>query len=198
MPTIDPRIDAYIAKSPDYAKPILKHLRALIHKGCPQVKETIKWNFASFVHNKKILVQVAAFKNHCSFGFWHRDMHKKLGAETGEHAHFRNLTTLADLPKDAILLRLIKDAAKLNESDQRPARAPRKPAKPLKVPSDLAAALKTNKTAQANLNSMPPSHRNEYIEWITEAKRPETRKKRLTTALDWLAAGKSRNWKYER
>jgi uncharacterized protein YdeI (YjbR/CyaY-like superfamily) len=198
MSSKDPRIDAQISKSAEFARPILVHLRGLIHKGCPDVDETIKWGFASFVYNKKILCQMAAFKKHCSFGFWHRDMHKKMAAVTGVAGHFRNLSTLTDLPKDAVLIRLIKEAAKLNESDDRPARAPRKPAKPLAVPRDLTGALKANARAGRNFKSLSASHRNEYIEWITEAKRAETREKRLETTVHWLAEGKSRNWKYQR
>jgi uncharacterized protein YdeI (YjbR/CyaY-like superfamily) len=198
MPKTDPRVDALIAKSADFAKPILKHLRKLVHAGCPEVQETIKWGFASFVYKDKILCQMAAFKKHCSYGFWHRDMHTKMEKATGVAGHFRNLTTLGDLPKDAVLLRLIKEAAKLNESDERPARAARKPAKPLAVPKDLSSALKANLKARDRFKSMSPSHRSEYIEWISEAKRAETRKKRLATTIQWLERGKSRNWKYER
>jgi uncharacterized protein YdeI (YjbR/CyaY-like superfamily) len=198
MPKTDRRVDALIAKSADFAKPILKHLRKLIHAGCPQVEETIKWGFASFVYNGTILCQMAAFKKHCSYGFWHRDMHRKMKEATGVAGHFRNLVGVDDLPKDAVLIRLIKEAAKLNESDERPARAPRKPAKALAVPKNLAAALRGNAKAGANFKSLSTSHRNEYIDWITQAKRAETREKRLATTIEWLEKGKSRNWKYER
>ena len=198
MPKTDPRIDALSAKSADFAKPILTHLRKLIHRGCPDVEETIKWGFASFVHDG-ILCQMAAFKAHCSFGFWNSGMQAKLYDAIGskDKKHFRNLVSLADLPPDKTMLALIKEAAKLNESGVKITRV-RKPAKPLKVPADLADALKASKKAQASFRDMSPSHRNEYIEWITEAKRPETRAKRVATTMQWLAVGKSRNWKYDR
>ncbi len=70
MPTThDPRIDAYIAKSVPFAQPIMEHCRALIHEACPEVTETIKWGMPSFEY-KGILCGFAAFKAHCSFGFW--------------------------------------------------------------------------------------------------------------------------------
>jgi uncharacterized protein YdeI (YjbR/CyaY-like superfamily) len=198
MPKTDPRIDAHIAKSADFAKPILTHLRKLIHSGCPNVEETIKWGFASFVHHG-ILCQMAAFKAHCSFGFWNSGMQTKLYTAVGskDKKHFRNLASLADLPPDKTMLALIKEAAKLNESGVKITKV-RKPAKPLKVPADLAAAMKKSGKAKANFDAMPPSHRNEYIDWINEAKRPETRAKRVATTIEWLTKGKSRNWKYER
>ena len=198
IPKTDPRIDAYIAKSADFAKPILTHIRKLVHTGCPDVEETIKWGFASFVH-RGILCQMAAFKNHCSFGFWNSRMQQKLYAavDSKEKKHFRNLVSLADLPPNKIMVALIKEAAKLNESGVKITKE-RKPAKPLKVPADLVAALKASEKAKSNFDAMSPSHRNEYIDWIIEAKRPEIRAKRLATAVEWLTNGKSRNWKYER
>jgi uncharacterized protein YdeI (YjbR/CyaY-like superfamily) len=197
MPKTDSRIDAHIAKSADFAKPILEHIRKLVHAARPEVEETVKWNFPTFSRNG-IVCHMAAFKAHCAFGFWNSGMQAKLYAAVGskETKHFRNLTALSDLPKDKVLVALIKEAVKLNESGVKLTKI-RKPAKPLKVPSDLAAAIKSDKKAQSNFKALSPNHRNEYIEWITEAKRAETRAKRVATAIDWLAKGKSRNWKYE-
>ena len=145
---------------------------------------------------------MAAFKEHCTFGFWHKGMEavlEKDGAK-GDQAwgSLGRITSLRDLPSDKALLRYVRMAAKLNESDA-PAR-PRpagKKAAPLPVPADLAAALKKNRKAAATFERFSPSHRRDYIEWITEAKREETRRKRLATTLEWLEEGKSRNWKYE-
>ena len=203
MKKTDPRIDAYIARSATFAKPILRRLRALVHDGCPEVEETLKWSHPSFLQNGKILCGMAAFKAHCTFGFWHQEMEKVLGedAASADEAMgiLGRITSLADLPSDAAMRRYIRKAAKLNESETpaRP-RPARKPAPPLPVPADLAAALKKNKAAAATFASFSPSHRKEYIEWITEAKRDETRATRLATTLEWLAQGKSRNWKYEK
>jgi uncharacterized protein YdeI (YjbR/CyaY-like superfamily) len=200
--TKDPRIDAYIARSAEFARPVLGHLRRLVHEGCPTAEETIKWGMPSFVHGGKILCGMAAFKGHCTFGFWHKRMNGVLGPDDSKSGEamgsLGRITSLGDLPSDRRLLGYIRKAAKLNESDE-PARpkAARRPTKPLPVPGDLSAALKKNRAAAAAFEKFSPSHRNEYVEWITEAKRDETRARRLATALEWLAEGKHRNWKYE-
>lgn len=200
-PQTDPRVDAYIAKSAAFAQPILKHLRALVHEAIPDIEETIKWSMPSFGRAGGIVCHVAAFKAHCALGFWHQGMAAVIG-DHGSKADeamgsFGRITSLADLPSDKTMLGYFKQAAKLGESDV-PAR-PKPKAKPKSTtvaPDDLAAALKKNKAAAATFEKFSPSHRREYIEWITEAKRPETREKRLATTLEWLAEGKSRNWKY--
>jgi uncharacterized protein YdeI (YjbR/CyaY-like superfamily) len=197
----DPRIDAYIAKSAEFARPILKHLRELVHQGCPEASETMKWSVPHFEYAGAILCSMAAFKAHCAFGFWHRGMEAilrkdKIDGETAMGS-FGRITSLDDLPSDKTMLRYIGEAAQLNASGQpgRP-RTASGPAREVTVPADLAAALKKNKAAAKTFEQFSPSHRKEYIQWITEAKRAETREKRLTTTLDWLAHGKPRNWKY--
>ena len=203
MKNTDPRIDAYIAKSADFAKPVLRHLRKLVHEGCPEAEETMKWSHPSFMCGGKILCGMAAFKAHCTFGFWHKGMEAVLGsdgANAGEAmGSLGRITGVDGLPAERTMLRYIRKAAALNESDApgRP-RPAGKPAPALKVPADLAAALKKNRKAAATFEDFSKSHRNEYVDWITEAKRDETRAKRLATALEWLAEGKSRNWKYEK
>lgn len=202
MKNTDPRVDAYIAKAAEFAKPILSHLRKLVHEGCPDTEETLKWSMPAFLHAGKIMAGMAAFKQHCTFGFWHQGMERVLESEGEKEAtamgSFGRITSLEDLPSDRAMLRYIKKAAVLNESDvpARP-RPAKRPSAPPAVPDDLAAALKKNKAAAASFEKFSPSHRKEYIDWITEAKRDETRQKRLSTALEWLAQGKSRNWKYE-
>jgi len=196
----DPRIDAYIARSAEFAKPILRHLRKLVHRGCPEVEETMKWSMPFFMHHG-ILCHLAAFKAHCSFGFRHQVMETILDRELGKGedgmGHFGRITSLADLPADRTMLGYIHQAAKLMESG-RPARPAPKP-KPKSadvVPAVLSAALRKNKAAAATFAKFSPSHRREYIEWINGAKRDETREKRLATTIEWLGAGKPRHWKY--
>ena len=200
--SLDPRIDAYIAKAAPFAQPILQHLRRLVHAGCPEATETIKWGFPHFEYAGGILGSMAAFKAHCVFGFWHRGMESVLGeygarSETAMGSLGR-ITRLADLPGDKEMIRLVREAARLNASGApaRPRSAGKPASKELPVPGDLATALKKNRAAAKTFAEFRPSHRKEYIEWITEAKRAETREKRLATTLDWLAAGKPRNWKY--
>jgi len=195
----DPRVDAYIAKSAGFAQPILRHLRALVHQACPTAEETIKWGMPSFTHHG-ILCGMAGFKAHCTFGFWRRGMTEVIGRDGGKAEQamgsLGRITRLADLPGDRAMLGYIRQAAKLNEAGG-PARPKPKPKKALAVPADLAGALKKNAAAAKTFADFSPSARREYIEWITEAKRPSTRQQRLATTLEWLAAGKKRNWKYE-
>ena len=199
-PKTDPRIDVTIAAAAEFARPILRHLRALVHEACPAVEETMKWNHAAFVLDGKILCMVGTFKAHCTFGFWHKDAQRLVARELGKADDAGGLmgriTKIADLPDDATMRRYLKHAASLAGSDV-PARPPRKPKPPARVPDDLALALRKNKAAAKTFENLSPSHRRDYIEWVTEAKRGKTRQKRLATTLEWLAEGKSRNWKYE-
>jgi uncharacterized protein YdeI (YjbR/CyaY-like superfamily) len=190
----DPRVDAYIAKSAKFAQPILKHLRALVHAGCPDVVETVKWSFPHFEH-EGVLCSMAAFKEHCAFGFWNRAM--KIPARKEAMGQFGSIKALSDLPADKFMLGYIREAARLNETGQKVGPIRRK-LKPLPVPPELRAALKENPAALARFESFSPSHRREYNEWIGEAKTDETRRNRTETAIGWIAEGKSRNWKYMR
>jgi len=202
MKKTDPRVDAYIGKAAGFAKPILTHLRKLVREACPEAEETMKWSMPSFVYRGKILGGMAAFKEHCTFGFWHQGMSAVLGGDAQKPdsamRSFGRVTSVNDLPSDKKMALYIRKAAALNESDApaRP-RPAKRPVAPLVVPEDLAAGLKKNKAAAATFEKFSPSNRKEYIDWITEAKRDETRQKRLATTLEWLAKGKSRNWKYE-
>ena len=199
----DVRVDEKIAKAPAFARPILTHLRQLVHTACPDVEETIKWQMPFFVYKGQSMCHMAAFKAHCILGFWHPEIEaalarEGLGEKVGESAGlFGRITRREDLPDDAVLLRFIAEAARHNESGKparpRPPESARRPE--AVVPNDLAARLAGNARAGAAFKSFSPSHRREYIEWITEAKREETREKRLATTLEWLTEGKSRHWK---
>jgi uncharacterized protein YdeI (YjbR/CyaY-like superfamily) len=198
MPKLDPRVDAYISKSAPFARPILEKLRALVHEGCPEVVETLKWSAPAFVHHGP-LAQMAAFKAHCTFGFWKGKLVTESLKEHEAMGQFGRLTSLADLPPDAVVVAYARKAAALNESGAKLERPVKQPKHPIAIPDDLAAELAKRKhsKARATFEASSPSHRREYLEWITEAKRPETRAKRLATTLEWLAEGKSRNWKYQ-
>jgi uncharacterized protein YdeI (YjbR/CyaY-like superfamily) len=190
----DPRVDAYIAKSADFAKPILEYLRETVHGAVPGLEETMKWSMPAFYY-KGPLCNMAAFKEHCAFGFWKGSL---VVGDVAREAmgHMGRITSLKDLPPKKELVRLIKEAARLNDEGVKVERAPRTAKKPAKTPDDLAAALARNKKASATFENFPPSHRREYIEWITDAKGEETRKRRVAQAVEWMAEGKSRNWKY--
>lgn len=194
----DPRVDAYIAKSAEFARPILTYLRDTVHECCPQVEESIKWGMPHFLY-EGMLCSMAAFKQHCAFGFWK-------GALLVDHARndeamgqFGRITSLGEAPGRKLLAGYIRKAMVLNESGAQPARRTKdaQPRPPAEVPADLAAALGKDRRAAAVFDAFSPSHRREYIEWITEAKREETRANRLARTLEWLAEGKPRNWKYQ-
>lgn len=195
-----PEVDAYIAKSAPFARPILERLRAVVHRACPGVVEAIKWGMPAFEY-KGPFAGMAAFKAHAVFGFWkHELLDDPAGVleKTDRTAmgNFGCLRAVDDLPSDAVLARLVKAAAKLNDAG---VKLPRNTTvrKTVPVPPDFAKALRAKPKALAAFDAFSPSHRREYLEWIVEAKRPETREKRIATALEWLAAGKHRNWKYE-
>ncbi|MBK8003026.1 MAG: YdeI/OmpD-associated family protein [Gemmatimonadetes bacterium] len=202
MGTRDPRIDAYIAKSAEFARPILSHFRALVHKAAPDVTETMKWSMPHFDHGG-IMCGMAAFKAHAAIGFWKSELIVDARYDKSEEAMgaLGRLTTLKDLPPDRVLLSYIKQAVRLNAEGvkaphmaRREARAKKPETRP---PADLAAALKKSARARKHWEAFPPSHRREYIEWITSAKQAETRARRLATCLSQVAEGKSQNWKYE-
>ncbi len=197
----DARVDAYIARAEDFARPILKHIRRIVHEGCPDVEETLKWRFPHFMY-KGILCSMASFKQHCAFGFWKGDLLEK---KPGDRANkpgpamgqYGRITTIADLPDEATLLRYVKDAAALNDRGvRRPARARPATKRRLSMPRDLKRALARSRKARATFDGFSFSNRREYVEWIAGAKGEKTRKRRLETAVAWMAEGKVRNWKY--
>ena len=195
----DPRIDAYIAKSEGFAKPILAHLRKLVHAACPQAEETMKWSFPHFDY-KGMLCSMASFKQHCAFGFWKAsllaDPQKLLSNETAM-GHFGRITSLDDLPPDKTIMAYIKEAVKLNDEGVKvPVKTKSGEKRKLTIPADFKAALHKNKKALQTFEAFSPTNKREYVEWITEAKTGETRQKRLETAIEWMAEGKIRNWKY--
>ena len=194
MPKHDPRVDAYVAKAPEFARPILEHLRALVHRNCPDVEETIKWRMPTFMHHG-MLAGMAAFKQHCTFCFW---KHKLVVGEDGDESamgQFGSLKSVKDLPSTKVLTGYIKKAMRLNEAGIAVPRT-RVPRAAPRTPPDLDAALKKNKKAQATFAAFSPSAKREYVDWVSEAKREETRAKRVATAVEWMAEGKQRNWKY--
>jgi uncharacterized protein YdeI (YjbR/CyaY-like superfamily) len=192
----DARVDAYIAKAADFAKPILTHVREVVHASCPDVEEAMKWSFPHFMY-KGMLCSMAAFKEHAAFGLWKGSLVLGRGKEADAMGQFGRITTLADLPSKSVLAGYIRKAAALNDAGVKVERKPRRAApKVLRVPPELAAALKRNKKAQATFDGFSPSQKREYVEWIAEAKSDDTRARRLQTAIECMAEGKSRNWKY--
>jgi uncharacterized protein YdeI (YjbR/CyaY-like superfamily) len=199
----DPRVDAYIEKAAPFARPVLKHIRKLMHQACPQVNESVKWGMPFFIQQGVILANMAAFKQHCAFGFWGSEMKKLLAADGLESSQamgsLGRIAGMQDLPPDRTLLTYMSRAAGMVESGERKKSIdrPKKTAKrPVRIPAELTAALKKNKLAAKAFEGFSPSCRREYADWITEAKRPETREKRLAQAITWMAQGKTRYWKY--
>ena len=197
MANTDPRVDAFIEKKAPFAQPILRHLRAVVHRACPEVEETIKWGMPSFTYKGQILAGMAAFKEHATFGFWRsKDV---TGTNEAESAmgQFGRLTSVADLPDDAVLEAMVRKAAELIDSGTRAPRPLKHPKPELVMPDDLGAALAASPAAQSTYEGFPPGQKREYLERVTDAKRPETRARRIAQAVEWMAEGKRRNWKYE-
>lgn len=198
MPEFDKRIDAYIEKSQDFARPILEHLRKLVHEACPDVEETLKWSMPSLEY-KGMLCGFAAFKAHVKFMFWKEVLLKNDEFPANELAikGLARIASIKDLPKDKKIIALIHQAMELNEKGINVPKSVSAKGE-IVVPNELTVALEKNKKAKAVFEKFSPSHRREYSEWIAEAKTEPTRDKRIATAIEWLSEGKSRNWKYER
>jgi hypothetical protein len=192
MATKDPRVDEYIDNAAEFARSILTEIRSRVHAACPDCVETVKWSTPAFDY-KGALCGMAAFKAHCMFGFWKAPL---VVGGSNPHGRFRHLKSVADLPPKKEMAALIHKAMALNDDGVVVVRAREKKA-PARVPADLASALAKNKKARTAFTALSPSHRREYVEWVTEAKRDETRRQRIQTAVTWIAEGKSRNWKYQ-
>jgi hypothetical protein len=198
MGSRDPRIDAYIGNAAPFAQPILERLRGIVHEACPDAEETLKWGAPSFLHAGGILCMMAAFKQHASFGFWKHALVMGDDAPRDGMGSFGKLISLKDVPPKKELVALIQKAMRLNEEGVKTpgVRKTSTPKPPPVAPDDFAAALKKNRQACATFDGFSPGQQREYVDWITEAKRDETRQKRLAQAIEWLAEGKPRNWKY--
>lgn len=198
-------IDHYIDRAADFAKPVMEHLRALIHKAIPDIEEHVKWSMPAFYY-KGPLCSFAAFKNHAVFGFWKSRLIDDPGGFLGERANqggeamgnLGRITDIKDLPPDKVILDFLKQAKKLNEEGVKVPSAPKKKGPVAEIPEDLLAALSKNKKAMATYDGFSATNKKEYVEWITEAKTEATRKKRIETAVEWMSEGKIRNWKYAR
>ncbi len=206
-PTPNPKVDAYIAKAAPFAQPILMHWRGMIHQGCPGVVEEMKWSRPFFLHGGTILCNISAFKAHCSFGFWGAEIGKVLREDgvlqDGGMGSLGKITSVKELPPDKKLLGYIRQAAALIDAglgDNRivvARRVVKVPKPPVEVPAEFTAALRRDRKAAAAYAAFSPSCQREYAQWIADAKRPETRDRRIVQAVEWIAEGKQRNWKYQ-
>jgi len=196
MSSRNKRVDAYIAKSADFARPVLEHLREVAHAGCPDVVETIKWGVPAFEY-EGLLCHMAAFKRHCTFGFWRHELVVGEDSRSSQAmGSFGRLTAIEDLSSRRELTSYLKKAMRVNTSDDRSRREKALPRVGIRMPADFKAALAANPKALETYEGFAPSYKREYLEWITTAKREATRLKRIEQAVEWLAEGKRRNWKY--
>ena len=193
----DPRIDAYIARKNEFARPILEKVRERVHLAVPEAEEAIKWGAPAFLVDGKILLIIAAFKAHAAVNFWRGQELRGDEADADGMGQFGKLTSVADLPSDAELDRLIREAADLAKTASAPRKTKQAPkAEPTLHPA-FAKALASAPKAKATLDGFPPSAQRDYLEWISEAKQDATREKRIATAIEWLGQGKRRHWKYQ-
>jgi uncharacterized protein YdeI (YjbR/CyaY-like superfamily) len=194
VPVTDPRVDAYIATAKPFAQPILERIRRAVHAGCPEVVETIKWGVPAFEY-KGPLCGMAAFKAHCLLGFWKHPLMKTVKrAGAGE---FGRIESIDAMPTHAAIVKMVREAVGLNDAGVKVPRVS-KPKPPLETPAAMMAAIRKNRKAHQTFAAFSPSCRREYVEWITDAKTDQTRNRRITQAVEWIAEGKRRNWKYER
>jgi uncharacterized protein YdeI (YjbR/CyaY-like superfamily) len=193
----DPRIDAYIAKAAPFARPILEKVRERVHAAAPEAVETMKWSAPGFTIDGKILLMMAAFKAHAAINFWRGQEIGDGSPKAGAMGQFGKLTCVADLPADAVLDALIREAAALAKTAPAPRKVKHEPKPPAALHPEFAAALKANPNAQEALDGFPPSAQREYLDWVAEAKQDSTRSKRIADAVLWLSEGKRRHWKYE-
>ena len=193
-------VDVYISQSQDFAKPILKHIRELIHEGCPDVEEKMKWSFPTFNYKGSILCNMAAFKQHATFGFWKATLLRSNGvmpqADESAMGQFGRITKLSDLPSDKTILKIVREAVKLEDAGVKAQRKKISKKKELIIPDYFINAISKNKNAKKTFDAFSYSNKKEYVEWVSEAKTEETRNKRLATSIEWLSEGKQRNWKY--
>ncbi|MES2796551.1 MAG: DUF1801 domain-containing protein [Bacteroidota bacterium] len=201
MSKFNPKVDEFIAKSRDFAKPILEHLRQLVHDNCPEVEEKMKWSMPFFDYKGEMMCHMASFKQHCAFGFWKASLMKDatlLAVAQSEQAmgHLGKITSLADLPPDAKLASYIKEAMALNENGVKIKKPKTETKKEISVPSDFMDKLENNPLAIEYFEKSSYSFKKEYVVWIEEAKTEATRLKRMSQAIEWIAEGKGRNWKY--
>ncbi len=197
MATRDPRIDAYIEKAPEYARPVLVELRARVHAACPEVKETLKWRTPSFEHHG-LLGGMAAFKAYCTFGFWKETLLKKEPGLAAAIDAVGRMTTRADLPTKRAFAQVLAKAMALNEAGVAVPRRRSGTKPPLARNPDFLRALAANPKALRCFEAFPPGAQREYHEWIVDARKDDTRARRIEQAVVWIAEGKRRNWKYER
>lgn len=203
MGSYSPQIDQFILKSQPFAQPILNHLRALIHAACPEVEEKLKWGMPFFDYKGEMMCHIAAFKQHCAFGFWKAALMKdpQLMARAKEEkamGHLGKIQTMQDLPTDSKIVKWVREAMKLNDQGIKLPPKSKVNKSAITVPDDLKLALKKNAAARRTFDQFSPACQREYLDWITDAKRPETRLRRLDQAIEWMAEGKKRNWKFER
>lgn len=203
MKNTNKAIDVYIEKSAAFAKPILNHVRQLVHQACPEVEEKMKWSFPHFDYKNEMMCSMASFKAHCAVNFWKAALMKDSTLIENARSeismgHLGRITTLKDLPADKKMLAFIKEAMELNDKGIKlPAKPKTIERKELVVPAYFQQVIDKNKKAKATWENYAYSHKKEYVEWITEAKSAATRNKRMETALEWIAEGKDRNWKYK-
>jgi len=196
MPATDKRIDAYIAKAQDFAKPVLTRLREIVHEACPDCEETVKWGHPSFMYHGAIMCGMVAFKERCGLHFWKGELIVPKGQSDANWERLNTLKAVSDIPPKKVLVGYIKKAMELNADGTKVQRVA-KPKKELVMPDVFQAAIAKNKKARAAFEAFSPSHKREYIEWIVDAKGEDTRARRIAQAVEWMAEGKSRNWKYQ-
>lgn len=192
MAKLEPRIDDHIAKAGAFARPILEHFRALVHKTIPECEEAIKWGMPHFTLGGRNLAGMAAFKKHVSIFFHHDE-------QPGGTGKFRQIAAMEDLAEDSLIEERLRAAVeRLSSAAAQPRTKAAAAPKPVPdMPSAFSQAL-IAAAAMDRFDMMAPGYRREYIEWVADAKTDATRDKRIAQAVEWIGEGKHRNWKYQK
>jgi uncharacterized protein YdeI (YjbR/CyaY-like superfamily) len=194
----DPRIDAYIANAQPFARPILEKVRERVHAMIPGAEEALKWSMPAYTVGGKILLITAAFKAHAALNFWRGQELRGQASNADAMGQFGKLKSVGDLPPDAELDRLIREAGEMAAKAPAPRETKHAPKPPPEMHPEFASALAKAPKSKAALDSFPPSAQRDYLEWVAEAKQESTQQKRIATAIEWLSEGKRRHWQYQR
>jgi uncharacterized protein YdeI (YjbR/CyaY-like superfamily) len=193
----EPRIDTYIGKAQPFARPILEKVRERVHAVLPDVEEAMKWSMPAYLVGGKLILITAAFKAHAALNFWRGHELETNHSSVGAMGQFGKISSIDELPSDAALDRLIREAAELAKSAPAPRKAKHEPKPAPQMHPEFARALAKAPKAKSTLEGFPPSAQRDYFEWISEARQDATRQKRIATAVEWLSEGKRRHWKYQ-
>jgi hypothetical protein len=198
---ITEQINQYMAELPEWQRRMLVRLRQLIHEAAPEVEEAWRWDKPHF-DNAGIMVGLCAFKEHVAVWFHKgallKDTKKlfEATARTEEKGMRAYKLHEGDKINEAAFLDLVKQAVAVNDKGTK-LREAKPTKKALVVPEDLEQVLRKDPTAWANWEAFPVGHRRAYVEWVTDARQEETRKRRIAQSLEKIREGEQQEERHQ-